>query len=60
MCGDPEQPLHSTLKRISDRHIVYACQKGYKMEEGEGEPRRDCVNGVWTGPPPPRCSGTTG
>ena len=59
MCGDPEQPLHSTLKRISDRHIVYACQKGYKME-GEGDPRRDCVNGVWTGHPPPRCSGMTG
>ena len=55
MCGDPEKPLYSSIERISDRHIVYACLKGYKMEEGN--PRRECVNGVWTGPPPPRCSG---
>ena len=55
MCGDPEQPLYSTIQRLSDQSIVYACLKGYKMEAGD--PRRDCVNGVWTGPPPPRCSG---
>jgi len=54
MCGDPEQPLYSTIQRLSDQSIVYACLKGYKMEAGD--PRRDCVNGVWTGPPPPRCS----
>ena len=54
-CGDPEQPLSSTVERQSADKVMYACVKGFKMEGGEAE--RTCLpNGRWSGQPP-SCSG---
>ena len=53
-CGDPEQPLSSTVDRVSTDRVVYACVKGYKME---GNAERNCLpNGLWSGQSP-TCSG---
>ena len=54
-CGDPEQPLSSTVERISADAVVYSCVKGYKMQGGNAE--RNCLpNGLWSGQAP-SCSG---
>ena len=54
-CGDPEQPLSSTVDRQSADKVVYSCVKGFKMEGGDAE--RHCLpNGLWSGHPP-SCSG---
>lgn len=53
-CGDPEEPLHSTLQQLNANQIRYGCQKGYRQEEGQAE--RQCIDGIWSGPSPPRCS----
>ncbi|CAG0917203.1 unnamed protein product [Notodromas monacha] len=48
-CGDPEQPLHSSVNRTGFR-AVYGCSPGFQIQ---GQAVRDCLlSGQWTGQAP--------
>lgn len=48
-CGEPEVPLHGTVKRINESASEYGCQAGFVLH---GPSVFRCVESLWESPPP--------